>query len=123
MIWSPQTLKCQIYDDNKLVDLNQCHDDVLEELADLCLSYWKTPHNSAVWFDVEIYEKHYWSIPPKNFIEICAFKFDLNKHDKRRQVSVSKLYIDKMVGKRFKITPKSGLIRKWSDNVEVAFVV
>lgn len=122
MMWHPKTLKCQIYDNNEIVDLTKCSDDTLEEIADLCVAHWKTPHNSAIWFDVEIYEKHYWFKPAKNFIEIAAYKFDLNSHDRRIQVDISKLYIDKMLGRKFKITPKNGLIRKWSENVEVAFV-
>jgi hypothetical protein len=86
------------------------------------MTHWKTPHNSAVWFDTGIYEKHYWFKPTKTTIEIECFKFDLDTHDKRKQLDISKLHINKMLGKKFKITPKETLIRKWTDNVEVVFV-
>jgi hypothetical protein len=34
MRWYPKTLKCQIFEDGQLVDLNTCSDPVLESLAD-----------------------------------------------------------------------------------------
>jgi hypothetical protein len=120
--WYPKTLKCQIYDDNKLIDLNKCSDTILENLADSIFVHWKTPINSAIWFDVEIYEKHYWFQPPKNYIEIVCFKLDVNSLSRRKQIDISKLYMDKMFGKRFKITPEDTIYRKWSNNVEVMFV-
>jgi hypothetical protein len=84
--------------------------------------YWKTPVNSAVWFDVAIYEKHYWFKQPKNSIEVVAYVQDINKLSGRRQINVSQLYIDKMVGRKLSITPKDDVMRKWSSTVEVAFV-
>ena len=122
MIWYPKTLKCQIYENNELVDLNTCSDPVLENLADCVIKYWKTPSSSAIWFDAEIYEKHYWFKPPKNYIEIVCFKQDHSSISGRKQVDISKLYIEKMVGKKFKINPEDNLFKKWSENVEVAFV-
>lgn len=122
MRWYPKTLKCQIFEDGQLVDLNTCSDPVLEALADSIMVYWKTPVNSAVWFDVEIYEKHYWFKRPKNSIEVVAYVQDMNKLSGRRQISVSQLYIDKMVWRKLPITPKDVLMRKWSSTLEVAFV-
>ena len=123
MRWYPKTLKCQIYEDGQLLDLNTCSDPVLESLADSIVKYWKTPVNSAVWFDVEIYEKHYWFKPPKNSIEVVAYIRDINRMSGRKQVSISQLYIDKMVGRKLPIEPEESIMRKWSSNVEVAFVV
>ena len=123
MFWSPKTLKCQIYDNNVLVDLNSCSDDVLEDLSDAVMVHWKTPDKSAVWFDAEIYEKHHFFKHPTISIDIACYKIDAQTIIKRRQIDISRLYIDKMLGKKFKINPISTLIRKWSDNVEVAFVI
>jgi hypothetical protein len=122
MIWYPKTLKCQIYDNNELVDLNTCSDPVLENLADSIFVHWKTPTNSALWFDVEIYEKHYWFRPTKNSIEVACYKHEPNSISGRKQMDISKLYIDKMVGKKFKIKPEDTIVRKWNENVEVVFV-
>lgn len=123
MRWYPKTLKCQIFEDGQLVDLNRCSDSVLECIADSIENYWKTPVNSAVWFDIQIYEKHYWFKPPKVSIEVVAYIQDMNKLSGRKQVNVSQLYIDKMVGRKMPISPKDHLLREWSPNVEVAFVV
>lgn len=122
MIWYPKTLKCQIYEDGNLIDLNTCSDPILEHLADCIMVHWRTPNNSAIWFDAEIYEKHYWFKPSKNSIEIVSYKLDMDSISRRKQVDVSKLYIDKMIGKKFKIEPEDTIYRKWT-NVEVAFVV
>jgi hypothetical protein len=122
MIWYPKTLKCQIYEDDKLIDLNTCSDPILEHLADCIMIHWQTPTNSAIWFDAEIYEKHYWFKPPKNTIEIACYRLDMHSITRRKQIDISKLYIDKMIGKRFKINPEDTAFRKWT-NTEVAFVV
>jgi hypothetical protein len=123
MRWYPKTLKCQVFEDGQLIDLNRCSDSVLESLSDSIVNYWKTPVNSAVWFDIQIYEKHYWFKPPKSSIEVVAYVHDMNKLSGRKQVNVSQLYIDKTVGRKMPISPKDELMRKWSPNVEVAFVV
>jgi hypothetical protein len=122
MRWYPKTLKCQVFEDGELMDLNTCSDPVLESLADSIMDHWKTPVNSAVCFDVEIYEKHYWFKKPKNSIEIVAYVHDTNQLSGRRQIDISKLYIDKMVGRKLSIQPKDDVMRKWSSTVEVAFV-
>ena len=122
MLWYPKALKCQVYENGNLLDLTTCSDSALENLADAIFVHWKTPDNSFIWFDVEIYEKQYWFRPARNAIEIAAFKRDPYSATGKRQISITKLYIDKMVGKKFKIKPENTSIRKWSDNMEVAFV-
>ena len=120
-MWYPKSLKCQIYENGVPLDLNMCTDTELEDLADAIIVHWKTPENSAIWFNTAIYEKHSWFKPSKNSIEIECFKFDLYTESRTRQLDISKLYIDKMIGKRFKISPKNTLMRKWL-NAEVMFV-
>jgi hypothetical protein len=122
MRWYPKSLKCQIYENNELVDLNTCSDPCVDNLADAIFVHWRTPTNSAIWFDVQIYEKHYWFRPNKTSIEIEAYKHAPETIAGRKQVDISKLYIDRMVGKKFKIKPENTMFRKWSENVEVAFV-
>lgn len=122
MRWYPKTLKCQIYENNELLNLNTCSDATLENFADAIFVHWKTPTNSAIWFDIEIYEKHYWFKPKKNCLEVCAYKRDINSISGRTQVDISKLYIDKMVGKKFKIKPKDTIFHTWTEDMEVAFV-
>lgn len=122
MFWYPKTLKCQIYENNELIDLNKCSDPDLENIADEIVKHWRTPDGSALWFDVEIYEKHYWFKPTKTSIEVCAFLRDPNTMTGRRQISISKLHIDKKIGRKFKISPKESIFRSWK-NTEVAFVV
>lgn len=117
MFWSPKTLLVQVYEDNKLLDLNTLSDDTLGNIADAVFEVWKTPSNSAVFFRAEIFEKHYFCKHQEITIEICA----LNREES--QISISKLYIEKMVGRKFKITPKDNLFHKFAGNVEVAFVV
>lgn len=122
MIWYPKTLKCQIYENRNLLDLNTCSDSTLENFADAIMIHWRTPDNSAIWFDVEIYEKQYWFKPSKNCLEVVAFKRDTYEISGRKQVDISKLYIDKMVGKKFKIKPKDTIFHTWTENMEVMFV-
>lgn len=123
MKWYPKTLKCQVYENDELIDLTKCSDSVLENLADAIFPIWKTPVDSYIWFDVEIYEKQYWFRESKNSIEIVAYKHDIYSTTGRKQVSISNLYIEKMVGKKFKIKPENNLFRKWSENTEVAFIL
>ena len=122
MTWSPKTLKCQLYEDGCPVDLSKVGDPELEDIADEIVKIWKLPVGSSVWFDVEIYEKQYWFKDSKTSLEVVCFKQDPNTFYGITQVSVSNLYIDKMLGKKFQITPKKSIIRKW-NNLEVAFVV
>ncbi len=118
--WNPITLQCQVYENEVPVDLDQCSDETLEVLADAIEKLWKMPKDSALKFEVEIYEKHYWMKQPQNFIEIASY---VETPYRKKQISVSKLYIEKMVGNRMKITPEHTVFRKWSDDVEVMFVV
>ena len=122
MTWSPKTLKCQIYEGDCPLDLAVVGDPELENIADEIVKLWKLPVGSAICFDVEIYEKQYWFKNSKTSLEVVCFKQDPNIFYGRRQISISNLYIDKMIGKKFPINPKNTVIRKW-NNVEVAFVV
>ena len=122
MNWSPKTLKCQIYEDSCLVDLTNIGEPELEKIADEIVKIWKLPIGSYIWFDVEICEKQYWFKDSKTTLEVVCFKQDPNTIYGRHQINISKLYIDKMLGRKFEITPKNTIIRKWT-NVEVAFVV
>lgn len=122
MSWYPKTLKCQIYEDNCLLDLATIGDPELENIADEIVKIWKLPQGSSIWFDVEIYEKQYWFKDSKTSLEVICFKQDPNMFYGKNQISISKLYIDKMIGVKFEIKPKNTIIRKWSS-VEVAFVV
>ncbi len=117
MFWSPKTLLVQVYENDKLLDLNNLSDDTLGNIADATFELWKTPSNVAISFRVEIFEKHYFCKHHETTIEVCAF----NRED--CQVSISKLHIEKKIGKKFKITPKDNLFHKFNGNVEVAFVV
>lgn len=123
MKWYPKTLKCQVYENEQLVDLTSCSDSVLENLADAIFPLWKTPVDSYIWFDVEIYEKQYWFKCPKNSIEIVAYKRDIYSATGRKQVTISNLNIEKMIGKKFQIKPENNVIRKWSENTQVAFII
>lgn len=118
--WYPVTLQCQVYENEVPINLDECSDETLEVLADAIQHLWKMPKDSALSFEIEIYEKHYWCLPPKNFIEVSAF---VETPYRKKQVNISKLYIEKMVGTRMKITPEDTLFRKWTDDVEVMFVV
>lgn len=122
MAWSPKTLKCQIYEDDCLLDLATVGDPELEILADEISNIWKLPTGSTISFDLEIYEKQYWFKNSKTSLEVVCFRQDPNVFYGRRQINISKLYIDRMIGKKFPINPKNTVIRKW-NNVEVAFVV
>jgi hypothetical protein len=122
MTWSPKTLKCQLYEDDCPVDLANVGDPELENIADEIVKIWKLPTGSSIWFDVEIYEKQNWFKDSKTTLEVVCFKQDPNAFYGRTQISISKLYIDKMLGKKFQINPKSTVIRKW-NNLEVVFVV
>lgn len=114
MFWSPKTLLIQVYENDELLDLNRLSDEKLGNIADAVFDLWKTPSNSAIHFRIEIFEKHYFCKHQENTIEVCAF----NRED--CQVSISKLYIEKMIGKKFKIKSKNHNIL---ENTEVAFVV
>ena len=122
MTWYPKTLKCQIYEDGCPVDMARVGDPELENIADEIVKLWKFPVGSSVWFDVEIYEKQYWFKESKTSLEVVCFKKDENTFYGKSQIDISKLYVDKMLGKKFQINPKNTIIRKW-NNVEVAFVV
>lgn len=122
MNWFPKTLKCQIYEDDCPIDMSRVGDQELENIADEISDIWKLPNGSSIWFDVEIYEKQYCVKESKTSLEVVCFKHDPNLFYGRRQISVSKFYIDKMLGKKFRINPKNTIIRKW-NNLEVAFVV
>lgn len=121
MIWYPKTLKCEIYENKERVDLNSCGDTELEKLADAIFPIIRSPTNSAVWMDIEIYEKHYWFRPPKNTLEVVAFIAE--PYEGKKQVSVSKLNMDKFLGKGFKIKAENTIMRKWSDDLVVRFVI
>ena len=123
MRWYPKTLKCQVYEDDTLLDLNSCGDPELEALADAIFPLIRSPVNAAIWLDVEIYEKQYWFKPPKNSIEIVALKPDPYSMSGKKQVSISQLYVDKLIGRFYAITPENTTFRKWSSNLKVAFVV
>lgn len=123
MFWYPKSLKCQIYENGNLLDLNKCGDAELEHLSDAIYPLWRTPVNSAVWFSVEIYEKQHFFKPPSNSIEIEAYIRSLDYISGRQQVSISKLYLDKMVGRKFPIKPDNTYLRTWGDKMEVMFVV
>ena len=122
MTWSPKTLKCQLYEDGCPLDLATIGDPELDNVADEIVKIWKLPDGSSIWFDVEMYEKQYWFKGSKTSLEVICFKRDPNSFYGRTQISISQLYIDKMVGRKFSINPKNTVIRKW-NNLEVAFVV
>ena len=115
--WYPVTLKCQVYENEVPVNLDECSDETLEVLADAIEKLWKMPKYSTLKFEVEIFEKYYWFKPPQNFIEISAF---VETPYRKKQVNISQLYIEKMVGTRIKITPENTLFR---NDIEVMFVV
>lgn len=123
MFWYPKSLKCQIYENDKLLDLSRCGDAELEKLSDSIFPLWRTPTNSAVWFSVEIYEKQHFLKPSTNSIEIEAYKRALDYESGRQQVPISKLYIEKMIGRKFPIKPDNTYLRIWGEKMEVAFVV
>lgn len=121
MFWNPTVLKTKVYQNGEEISLEKCSDAELESLADAIFHLWKTPTNSAVWFSVEIYERHFFFKRPTVTIEIECYKRDFGSIDGRYQVSVSKMWQEKMKGRRMIITPKDTLFREWRD-MEVEFI-
>lgn len=118
MFWSPKSLLVQVYENDKLLDLNTLSDDTLGNIADAVFELWKTPSNSAVSFRVEIFEYHYFCKHQETTIEVRAY----DRED--CSIAISKIYYaEKKIGKKFKIKPKDNLFHKFNGNVEVAFVV
>ncbi len=122
MSWYPKTLKCQFYENGVLLDLAKVGNAELESLADEVFKFWKMSSGSAVWFDVEIYEKRYWFKPTKVSMEVVCFKINPTMISGKEQVSISKMYVEEKVGKKFKIQPKNTPLCTWIGP-EVAFVV
>lgn len=120
MFWNPTILKTKVYQNGDEISLTNCSDADLESLADAIFPLWKTPTNSAVWFSVEIYERHYFFKRPTVSIEIECYKRDIGAIDGRWQVSISKMWLEKMKGRRITIFPKDTLYREWRD-MEVEF--
>ena len=123
MNWWPSTLKCQIYENNQLLDLKSCSKAELHSLTDAIFEYWKTSEQSLRWYDVDVYEKYHLFKQPTISIEVACFIRKPDSYTGRKQVSISKFNTVNPVGRKLKITPKSTLYRKWTEPVEVAFVV
>lgn len=121
--WSPAVLKCQIYEDNVLVDLSILHGVVLEELVHSIYPLWRTSPDSSIWYGVEVYERKSLFNFPHIEINIEAYIRDDNRMFGRRQISINKTNIGNKIGRKIRIEPKNTMLKKWSDNVEVAFVV
>ena len=120
--WTPKTLKCQIYENNALLDLRQCTDAELEALVECIYPLWKTSKNSAIWFDVDVFEKYHLFKQPTRTIEVGCYVHNLNSYNPRKQVSISRAHYDRLVGKKFPIQPRNIVFRKWVSPMEVAFV-
>lgn len=120
--WTPKTLKCQIYENGILLDLKSCTDAELQELIDCIFPLWKTSTQSALWFDIDVYEKHHLFKEKTITMEVACFTLNPDSFPARKQVSISAVKYDKMVGRKFSIQPKNTLCHKWKYPVEVAFV-
>ena len=121
--WSPKVLKCQIYEDNVLVDLSKLHGVVLEGLVHAIYPLWRTSPESTIWYGVEVYKRKSIFDFPHIEIDIEAYIRDDTRMFGRRQISINKTNIGNKIGRKIRIQPNDTLIKKWSDNVEVAFVV
>jgi hypothetical protein len=121
-MWTPKTLKCQIYEDNVLLDLNKCSVGELEAILDCVYPLWKTSEHSAIWFDIDVFEKHHLFKPVTRTIEIGCYVYNQSSFTHRKQVSMSKIHYDHMVGRKIPIQPKNTLCHKWKFPVEIAFV-
>ena len=121
--WSPDVLKCQIYENGVLVNLNTLHETVLEELVDAIYPLWKTSSNSSIWYGIQVYEKRSLFSSPLTEIDIEAYIRDINRISGKKQVSINRLHVQHKIGKKFKIEPAHTAMKRWNGPVEVAFVV
>jgi hypothetical protein len=122
LIWSPDVLNCQIYENGFLVDLNTLHEVVLGELIDAIYPLWRTSPESSIWYGVQVYEKKSLFKPSSVSIEIEAYVRDVYRMSGKRQISIHKLNLDSKIGRKFQIEPKNTMLKRWSGPVEVAFV-
>lgn len=120
--WTPKVVKCQIYENGVLLDLKTCSDSELDALVDAIYPLWRTSDSSAIWFDVEVYDKHHMFKEPTRTMEVAAYIKKDYGFPFRKKVSVSNSNYTILVGRKIQIQPKNVLCHKWKEPVEVAFV-
>ncbi len=114
-------LRVTVYEDGKPTDLERLDDGLLQNLRLSILDLWETSKASAVFFDCEAYNPVRWgkSLPLR--MDIVCYIRDQHLITGQRKINIPSSYLDRMVGRRFQLTPESKPWKHWSAKTEVVF--
>lgn len=119
---TPKYLTAHVYQNREPVNLEKLTDSMLQNLRIAILEQWKTSSSSVLEFECEIYEINSWWRPaPPLQIEIRAYLRDPEMIVGKKNTRIPQLYLDKMLNRRFVITPGDAVFQKWKPPVEVEF--
>ena len=119
---TPKYLTAHVYQNKESVNLEKLTDSMLQNLRIAILEHWKTSSTSVLEFECEVYEINSWWRPaPPLQIEIRAYLRDAEMIVGKKKTRIPQLYLDKMLNRRFLLTPEDTVFQKWKAPVEVEF--
>ena len=114
-------LRVTVYEDGKPIDLERLDDTMLLNLRQSILELWVTSKSSAIFFDCEAYNPVRWGKPLPLRMDVVCYLRDQHLLTGQRKISIPLANMERMIGRRFRITPESKPWKHWSDKTEVVF--
>lgn len=119
---TPKHLTVHVFQNKEPMNLEKLTDSMLQNLRVAILEHWKTSSTSVLEFDCEVYEVHsWWRRSPPLEIELKAYIRDPTMIVVKKKTRIPQLYLDKMLNRRFTVTPEDTVFQKWKHPVEVEF--
>jgi hypothetical protein len=119
MFWSTKVVKAQVYEDGRLLDLNDFSGWEMQNLVIEIRKHWTNQEGSLIAFGVGWYNNKRCFRHSIREIEIWCYKID--ETGKRCELNFSKAQLASKLGKRFSIKPEN--TKYIWNNVEVEYVV
>ena len=115
-------LQVEIFENGIQKDLNRYTDAQLLELRKAIYKLLPKSSDSAVVYDVYIYEVYQgWQKPRKTTLEVVAFTSYQVQGPQLKKISIPKHIAESFTQKRYPISPQATLASRWAETMEVEF--